>query len=166
MYFMDLRIGSAYKEDKEDGSAKGAYAISIENPSGQWKDTSRPISMNHADARRIELLALITALSLAQQRKAEMVNDPIFIVTIMSSSLDLVRTMTDDRAILEPENVSNIYLIRDAVDLENAVTERQSGLGKARVQYVCVQKDRVRDVQRMAQRAANRVQSEEVPFTW
>ena len=157
MYFMNLRIGSAYKEDKEDGSARGAYAISTEDPSDRKKDTSGPFSMNHADARRIELLALITALDLAKQRKAELVNDPVFIVTIMTSSLDLVRTMTDDRAILEPENVGNIDLIRDAVDLENAVTERQSGQGKARVQYVCVQKDRVKDVQKLARQAASGV---------
>ena len=113
--------------------------------------------MNFADARRNDLLALIKALNLAKQRKEELVNDPIFIVTIMTTALDLVRTMTDDRALLEPDNVGNIDLIRDAVDLENLVTERQLGPGAARVQYVCVHKDRVKDIQKMAQQAANGV---------
>ncbi|MDI1493149.1 MAG: hypothetical protein OHK93_004936 [Ramalina farinacea] len=96
------------------------------------------------------------ALKIAKQRKDAMENAPTFVITIMTSSLDLARTMTDSRAILEPGNVGNIDLIRDAVILENSLTGRGLGPEKAWVQYVCVHKDEVDDVQWLAQQAVDR----------
>ena len=95
------------------------------------------------------------ALKIAKQRKDAMENDQTFIATIMTSSLNLARTMTDVRAILEPSNVGNIDLIRDAVVLEDSITGRGLGPEKARVQYLCVHKDDVADVQWLAQQAVD-----------
>ena len=157
MYFMNIRIGSAYNEDKKHGSACGAWAIATEFPPNPTKEVSKPFAMNcpSVDPYRNELLALVMALKLAKQQKDKMGNDPTFIITIMTSSLDLARTMTDSRAILEPANVGNIDLIRDAVVLENSLTGKGLGPEKARVQYVCVHKDEVDDVQWLAQQAVD-----------